>query len=1417
MNELQSLFRGYFKHALLLIILALSSLIVNGEVYLDDAERVSIATDPAEVLSMVRGNAALFSHIPSITMQALILNEDPSLIQRVGEPSNIWETPGITNEAKVQALFPDTTLNNELWGALTEQQRVKFMEENPEYFTRLNSDALADFYLDMWLSGLSDDERYDLFMSMGREDVIRMIDGLYLRMEDEDLHFIVNRFFNDANEDIIGFITLLGNNDALSYQLRETVIDVSFSSENGYFMSAYLEYLDQGITADPSTFTGIDSNQGSYLQLGFDEQGDVVLFVGDGAEPSLVVKGGHTGHEIHINAVERIENLQTEEVEGYQFSFTVTTASGNSFSGVITEGHLNLNSYDVAMLALQNTIEGIDSLSELPEEVLDMLSEGMSLDSIAFEQFAIEELTSDDISLLLDALLSSASDYEQFLDMLHDVSAFLGEETLIGLTASNANEVLEEFFQLDHIDNLRENDELIDYEIAVLQEFNEDGSYDDVIAALESLRARTEPSFGTTLVEQIDGFESAHDDPFSLFEIFAEDELQYMSEIAMTLIYDIIHADAADDEAMFNLFNRIDTLDADFFALQDTMIMTDSTYEQAVTIDTILDLAYDLAYSLVSVDADQTQTIASLDTSTGLSIHPSSQPIAQYAQTIREQATSLSPQDPLHQSLTSISNRLDFIETTTYAVDDVSDSDLQQMKQQLVSAMQQYSESQLSTPQVLVTVPTTHYTEVEPEIFVPSLDDIGASQDISVPQHVPYIPMAQDPTTDSLPQTTPELLPKLNVPASELTQGQLAGLLAIVEQEQQHRAGNTDIQIVSQDPTISLTSLAQHALLQGNEQEAQLMLHYMSENFVQEVHQAQVGEVLSAPVSQENIQHISEIVTYASQQVEQKGYVVLDGMTPLPPISQTQPPTIGPATIAFNHNFNSGSGIITTLHETSGSISSEFTGDGARYFLDQGDAATFRVYGINGHAAPTDITVISSAPTTFRIDDMGNMQLTTGETGAMDDQNQPSLFIVNNIYVEVSNNGEITYTMPSQTHGGSITATKAIASVYDMPVTQENAERLFQSSGSQQELHILPSIDNQIVHLGDVSVTQGRTDLQYANVQSSSDAKLHIRYYDYTNIPEYILFPENAEGRVFDDYYDYYIRGSAIAYLAEQQSLQTESEELWGAITGSVIAEPSPIYETQVVVTNITLLSPRAEYRYLTQDYHVFSSKYGDFEEKTLCFMGCSPANNNNLVQVHIREDPDGIIADGRMENLIVDYAGNVREVFEPNFINLERYSTDYTSYFHAITVNSIEEADEFELLFRLNREARNDLSLMETLEQHQELYYQNAKPASFSNLQEKVNFYDDISQTRGHTNLNLFSYISEHQRKLVLNRYSYNNIIELYRRKHVHIPVQTFVMIDNSVRYTLNDDLSIKPIVHDNKIIFRSPHDVRYIYGELV
>ncbi len=245
-------------------------------------------------------------------------------------------------------------------------------------------------------------------------------------------------------------------------------------------------------------------------------------------------------------------------------------------------------------------------------------------------------------------------------------------------------------------------------------------------------------------------------------------------------------------------------------------------------------------------------------------------------------------------------------------------------------------------------------------------------------------------------------------------------------------------------------------------------------------------------------------------------------------------------------------------------------------------------------------------------------------------------------------------------------------------------------------------------------------------------------------------------------------------------------------------------------VHNISLQSRDSLYRYLPQEYEVRSSEHGQFEDKLICLLNCDEVRSNSI---KVNDDEGfGLFSLGNMNNTIISYEGNRREVFDEHIMIFEKNDVDeFSTSFVAPDQNSITYVEEQDLLLRLDEEAKRDLSRRESLRQHKELYYQNALPASFTSMDSNVVFLN-----HGTFSLNLFSYISDRKRKLVLNRDSYNTFVELALQDQAYLSTFTYVEHDGVIRYLLNPDLSMNPEMYDTRISFQAPAEVVAKYGEI-
>lgn len=263
------------------------------------------------------------------------------------------------------------------------------------------------------------------------------------------------------------------------------------------------------------------------------------------------------------------------------------------------------------------------------------------------------------------------------------------------------------------------------------------------------------------------------------------------------------------------------------------------------------------------------------------------------------------------------------------------------------------------------------------------------------------------------------------------------------------------------------------------------------------------------------------------------------------------------------------------------------------------------------------------------------------------------------------------------------------------------------------------------------------------------------------------------------------------------------------------ISEINP--EQNIHVKSIKLISKEAEYNYVPLDYKIRIGEYGAHVPKTICFRNCNSDDNNTI---YIRNDDIGIVSSGILGNVELGYEGNKREVIDSNMIWLTKDSwKEFTSNFKFLKIKSINNFIENDLLTAINKEAKFSLELRERLKNHKELFLQKIIPASYTNLKDKCMFINSEKDIEGYIELGIFSYISDDIRKLVVNRDSYNNLIEFNKRDDIYLmlPLETFVNVDDIAHYSLQDDLSLSPKVYESYIYFKSPRETINTLGEII
>ena len=502
---------------------------------------------------------------------------------------------------------------------------------------------------------------------------------------------------------------------------------------------------------------------------------------------------------------------------------------------------------------------------------------------------------------------------------------------------------------------------------------------------------------------------------------------------------------------------------------------------------------------------------------------------------------------------------------------------------------------------------------------------------------------------------------------------------------------------------------------------------------------------------------------------------------------------------------------------------------------------------------------------------------TSGDNGvallSIETEGQPSVSVVNEAELQVLNNfyiyneqgGECTTNYPTATADGSITFTNTIVAWNDdgQPIDESNTDLTTYDNVISGEGYLyFEEVIDPITGLSTYEVTYSQAEMSAdgaPGVLIENDKQFRVvggdvavianyqyLYYITPTNSEYGLTPivTNQTASINNPITGGVIAGAGLVDIngSEGDIIQgwvhqgkgatliymTNATSVSNPITGAAVLSEN----TGTAIANITLLSADSEYMYTPQNYQVFSSKYGAFEEKTICFDNCNSPTDPNTVNVYVREDENGLVSMGTMSGMIIDYNGNSRETFDPNYVQLSKVDEDdYESYFDVITPNSINTRQESDLLYRLNIEAdcnliacRGLFGTNEDREQHGLMYYQNAVPASYADINDKVNFIDATLNSKGYLELNFFTYIKDNERKLVLNKYSYNNMVEfeVLQDKNVDIPVTTFVLVDgenndSDIYYNLYDDLSINPELYNVSIFFRSPSETRQKYGDII
>lgn len=229
-----------------------------------------------------------------------------------------------------------------------------------------------------------------------------------------------------------------------------------------------------------------------------------------------------------------------------------------------------------------------------------------------------------------------------------------------------------------------------------------------------------------------------------------------------------------------------------------------------------------------------------------------------------------------------------------------------------------------------------------------------------------------------------------------------------------------------------------------------------------------------------------------------------------------------------------------------------------------------------------------------------------------------------------------------------------------------------------------------------------------------------------------------------------------------------------------------------------------------SDDSHVLfkpaSYKVGTFENesaKTICYVDCSVIED----QIVVANDDTDLISVGNLGNMSVTYGVNFLNVFDSHTIHIERLLDGLSGTFRTMLPKSSQNEDD--LLERLNLEANMPLNRRESLEEHQQLLYQQVQPSSYAS------FGTDIRFVHGpKTKLEFYSYRIDDQRKIVINEFQYNTVLDLTLQSLVVPEIETTGILDDNVYYSIEDDLTMEPQVYGNVIRFENPETTRKKFG---
>jgi len=240
-------------------------------------------------------------------------------------------------------------------------------------------------------------------------------------------------------------------------------------------------------------------------------------------------------------------------------------------------------------------------------------------------------------------------------------------------------------------------------------------------------------------------------------------------------------------------------------------------------------------------------------------------------------------------------------------------------------------------------------------------------------------------------------------------------------------------------------------------------------------------------------------------------------------------------------------------------------------------------------------------------------------------------------------------------------------------------------------------------------------------------------------------------------------------------------------------------------VINTTIYSKDSHVLYKPEVYKI--GTFSNTSAKTVCYIDCEAEPN----VVKVMSVDDNLISVGQLGNMSVTYDDHFTNVYDLHLYTLSKLDTnDLVGSFSTLEPQSTQ--DEEELLTRSSLEAHMPLNRRESLEQHNQLFYQYAKPASYALFGSKV-WIDGSS----YVDLKFLSYQIDGQRKLVLDEYSYNNALALRLQNSGFMRVSTEGLFENAIVYSVNRDLFMQPIVYGNIITFDTLENTRNKFGTIL